>query len=69
MLRLLRRTVTIVAALLAALLGLGAVMLIAPPGPEWREKVSRLASEQAPAIIRNLRGAFGGVRDLVDPGD
>ena len=69
MLRLLRRTVTLVAALLAGFLGLVAILLIAPPGQELRAQMSRLASEQIPAVLRNLTGAFGAVRDLMDPSD
>ncbi|MXY25230.1 MAG: hypothetical protein F4Y45_12000 [Acidobacteria bacterium] len=69
MLKLLRRTVTLVAALLVGFLGLVAVLLLAPPGQELRAQISRLVSEQAPAVIRNLTGAFGAVRNLVDPAD
>ena len=65
----LRRTVALVAVLLAGFLTLVAVLLIAPPGQELRAQISRLANEQAPAVFRNLSDAFGAVRDLVDPAD
>ncbi len=64
-----RAFTTTVAALLAGLVGLGAGLLIAPGSDGLRARLSSLVNGQAPAVIENIRGAFGAVRDLADPPD